>query len=132
MLLLLLGLPARRNVTVSTVGGFHGGELGDVAGGFLRVLGGGAMAVVLRRPQLLQGERRMVRRLAAEQRPPLPVVRPHLQDGLFERTRGERVKDGVQGAVDGQNEYDHPGADGTCGQEGRVFFFFFFAKLNFF
>lgn len=50
--------------------------------------GGGAVAVVLHGPQLLPGERRMVSRLAAEQRPPLPVVRPHLQDGLFERTRG--------------------------------------------
>lgn len=75
------------------------------------------MSVVLYGPQFLPGERRMVTRLAAEQRPPLPIVRPHLQDGLFERTRGERVEDGVQGAVDRQNEYDHPGAYGTCRQE---------------
>lgn len=88
LLLLLLGLPAWRNVTVSAVGGFHGGELGEGVGGFLRVPGGGAVAVVLHGPQLLPGERRMVSRLAAEQRPPLPVVRPHLQDGLFERTGG--------------------------------------------
>lgn len=52
--------------------------------------------------------------VTAEQRPPLPVVGPHLQDGLFERPRGQSVKDGVKGAVDGQNKYDHPGADGTC------------------
>lgn len=82
------------------------------------------MAVVLYGPQLLPGERRMVTLLAAEQRPPLPVVGPHLQDGLLERTGGERVEDGVEGAVDGQNEYDHPGADGTCRQEGGSFFFF--------
>lgn len=122
LLLLLLGLPARRNVTASAVGGFNRGELGEGAGGFLWVSGGGAVAVVLHWPQLLPGERRMVSLLAAEQRPPLPVVRPHLQDGLFERTRGECVEDGVQGAVDGQNEYDHPGADGTCGQEGKEIF----------
>lgn len=61
----------------------------------------------------------MVRRVAAQQRPPLPVVGPHLQNGLFERPRGQRVKDRVQGTVDGQDEYDHPGADGTCGERGR-------------
>lgn len=113
------GLPARHNVTAPAVGGFHGGELGEGAGGLLRVHGGGAaaVAVVLHGPQLLPGERGVVGLLAAEQRPPLPVVGPHLQDGLLERTRGERVEDGVQGAVDGQDEDDHPGADGTCRQK---------------
>ncbi len=54
----------------------------------------------------------------AEQRPPLSVVSPHLQDGFFERPRGQRVKDWVKGAVDGENKYNDPGADGTC-QERR-------------
>lgn len=112
LLLLLLKLLAWRNVNVtSTFGGFYGGELGKGRVSFLFL--GGAVAVVLYGPQFLPGERRMLTLLVAEHRPPLPVVGPHLQDGLFERTRGERVKDWVQGAVDRQNEYDHPGADGT-------------------
>lgn len=76
----------------------------------------------------------MVTLLAAEQRPPLPVVGPHLQDGLFERTCGERVEDGVEGAVDRQNEYDHPGAYGTCRQEegGLFLFLTFFSEFNVF
>lgn len=52
--------------------------------------------------------------VTAEQRPPLPVVSPYLQNGLFERPCCQRVKDGVKGAVDRENKYDHPGADGTC------------------
>lgn len=56
----------------------------------------------------------MLRWVVGEQRPPLPVVSPYLQNGLFERPRGERVKDGVEGAVDGENKYDHPGANSTC------------------
>lgn len=55
--------------------------------------------------------------LTVELGPFLPVVRPHLQNGLFERPCGQRVKDGVESAVDGQNKYDHPGANGTC--QGR-------------
>lgn len=121
LLLLLLGLLARRNVAVAAVGGFHRGELGQAAHGVLRMPCGGAMAVVLHGPHLLPGERRMMSLVAAEQRPLLPVVGPHLQNGLFERTRGERVEDGVQGAVDGENKYDHPGADGTCGAEAKGF-----------
>lgn len=90
---------------------FLRGELGK---GHVRFLfPGGAVAIVLYGPRFLPGERRMMTLLAVEQRPPLPVVCPHLQDSLFERTRGERVEDGVQGTIDGQNEYDHPGANGT-------------------
>lgn len=71
------------------------------------------MAVLLQGPHFLPGERRMMSLVTAEQRPPLPVVSPYLQNGLFEGPCGQRVKDGVKGAVDGQNKYDHPGADGT-------------------
>lgn len=116
-----LGLLARWNVAVAAIGGFHRGELGQAADGFLQMPCGGAMAVVLHGPHFLPGERRMMTLVAAEQRPLLPVVGPHLQNGLFERTRGERVEDGVQGAVDGENKYDHPGADGTCRVEAKGF-----------
>lgn len=61
----------------------------------------------------------MMRAVTAEQGPPLPVVSPDLQDGVFERPCGERVQDGVEGTVNGENEYDHPGADGTCRERGR-------------
>lgn len=56
----------------------------------------------------------MMSGVTAEQRPPLPVVSPYLHNCLFERPCGQRVKDGVEGAVDGQNKYDDPGADGPC------------------
>lgn len=117
----LLGLHARWNVAVAAIGGFHGGELSQAADGFLQMPCGGAMAVVLHGPHFLPGERWMMSLVAAEQRPLLPVVGPHLQNGLFERTCGERVEDGVQGAVDGENKYDHPGADSTCRVEAKGF-----------
>lgn len=80
---------------------------------------GQAEAVLLEGPHFLPGERRVVSWVAAEQRPLLPVVSPHLQNGLFEGPRGQGVKDGVEGAVDGQDEYDHPRADGACrGRKG--------------
>lgn len=72
------------------------------------------MVVVLHGPHFLPSERRMLRWLNDELRPPLPVVSPYLQNGFFERPRGERIKDGVKGAVDGENKYDHPGANSTC------------------
>lgn len=107
-------------------------ELGE--GSVSVLFPGVAVAIVLYGPQFLPGERRMVTLLAAEQRPPLPVICPHLQDGLFEGTRGERVEDGVEGAVDGQNENDHPGAYGACIQmEGSFLFCFVFcAEFNVF
>lgn len=59
-----------------------------------------------------------MRRVTTEQRSLLPVVSPHLQNGLFERPRGEGVEDGVQGTVDGENEYYDPRADGSCAPRG--------------
>lgn len=55
-----------------------------------------------------------MRWVAAEERSPLPVVGPHLQKCLFEWPRGQRVQDGVESAVDWQNEDDDPRADGSC------------------
>lgn len=55
----------------------------------------------------------MMNGVSAEQRSLLSVVCPYLQNGLFERPCGQRVEDGVQGAVNGENKYDHPGADGA-------------------
>lgn len=52
--------------------------------------------------------------LTTKQGPLLPVVSPYLQNGLFERSRGQCVKDGVKSAIDGENKYDHPGANGAC------------------
>lgn len=55
-----------------------------------------------------------MRRMAAEQGSPLPVVGPHLKQCLFKGPCGQRVQDGVQSAVDRQNEDDDPRADGSC------------------
>lgn len=52
--------------------------------------------------------------MPAEQRSSLPVVGPNLENSLFKRPRGQGVEDGVQSTVDGENENDHPGTDGTC------------------
>lgn len=52
--------------------------------------------------------------LTAKQGPLLPVISPNLQNCFLERSRSKSVKDGVEGAVDGENEYDDPGADCTC------------------
>lgn len=112
--MLLRLLSARSNVIVSIVGIFHRGELGQRACCFQRVPRGEAVAVLLQGPHFLPGERWRMSWLTAEQRPLLPVVSPHLQNGLFERPRGQRVKDGIKSAVDGENKYDHPGADGAC------------------
>lgn len=76
---------------------------------------GEAMAA-LQGPHFLPGEWWLMRRMAAKLRPPLPVVGPYLQNGLFKRPRCQRVKDGVKGTVDGEDKYDHPGANGTYGQ----------------
>lgn len=72
-----------------------------------------AVAVLLRGQHLLPGERRVMSRMTTEQRPPLPVVGPHLQDGLFEWPCGQRVQDRVKGTVNGENKNNHPGTDGA-------------------
>lgn len=113
-MLLLLLLRARSSAIVLLVGIFHRGELGERTCHFQWVPRGEAMAVLLQGPHFLPGERRMMSWVTAEQWPLLPVVSPHLHDGLFERPCGQCVKDGVKSAVDGENKYDHPGTDGAC------------------
>lgn len=44
----------------------------------------------------------------------LSVVGPHLEQRLFKRPRSQRVQNGVQCAVDGQNKDNNPRTDGSC------------------
>lgn len=119
LLLLLLLLCANGNVIVSLVGIFHRGELGLSACHLQWVPRGEAMAVLLQGPHFLPGERRVMSLVTAQQGSPLSVVSPHLQNGLFERPSGQGVQDRVKSAIDGENKYDDPGADGACSSRGK-------------
>lgn len=69
---------------------------------------------VLQGPHFLPGERRLMDGVTGHRWPPLLIVGPHLHQRLLEGTGGQRVKDGVEGAVNGQDEYDHPRGNGAC------------------
>lgn len=89
----------------------HGQQLGGVRHfGRMRqaVRCAEGLAVFLQRPHFLPSKGRQMSRVAAEEGSPLPVVGPHLQQCLFEGPRGQRVQDGVESAVDGQNKDDDP------------------------
>lgn len=89
----------------------HGQQLGGVRHfGWMCAEG---LAVFLQRPHFLPRKGRQMSRVAADEGSPLSVVGPHLQQCLFEGPRGQRVQDGVESAVDRQNEDDDPGADGS-------------------